>query len=181
MILPIVVERLPVSTVLEDGFKVIRYIPLVGVGEEWSVLYEHCAFTGFDDVLIGVTGKNSVRELNVPSQVTYAIASFLRTKHSEHDLTFSCYTFANWVKGVQPHNIAHLLDYWDLQPRPKKWRAGNVAFFTKRDGIFLHASICAGNGLFVSVYGGGGTIGFSAMKYLEREFRGKHVYRAEPL
>jgi hypothetical protein len=182
MILPIIVERLPVSSALENGFKVTRYIPcIVDADEEMSVLYEHDTFAGFDDVAIGVWGRESARLLNIPSHVTCAIASFLRTKHGEQDPTFNCYTFANWVKGVRPHQLVELIDHWELCPRPKRWHAGNVAFFMKRDGFFLHAAICLGDGLFVSVYGGGGTIGFSAMKYLEREFVGKHVYHAVPL
>jgi len=146
-------------------------------------LQQRKTFEDLTGVEIVVKEWYGLRKLPLTSKVEEAILKFLRDYHITQDMGFSCYSFASLVHGVTSPFGCNMHDFWS--ERPYKWRikVGDALFLIrpidKEVSLFCHAAIYIGRGLYISVYGAGGTLEISTLKDMQLFYNAK-AYIAEP-
>lgn len=122
--------------------------------------------------------------LKVPDSIKNGIMEFINRYHLEPDMFFDCYSFANMVFGIKQNLCSELLNFWELKPKRRFSRTGELVFITidgKDYKEFRHAAIYLGFGLYISVYGAGGGLEVSTLKNMKKFFGGDKVFFATPL
>lgn len=132
------------------------------------------------DVRIDKQNRSGNRDLKVDEPIRYTIARFLRLHDGNEE--FDCYSFVNLLHRLPLfENKAYLRSRWTLERASGKQAPGAVLFLMNKDGSeFKHAAVCLGSDIFVSVYGKGGQLEFSALNDMRHDFRAEAVFLATP-
>jgi hypothetical protein len=179
-LLTIYIDTRPHPIINADGSQMTVCGLYIFEGEEFHHIRGLKSFSNINGVKLIIRNRPFYKKLQLPDDLNAAISSFLQTKHAKQDIKFDCRAFANSVKGVEQHEIAHLLQFWDLKPKPHKLKTGDVIFFTSGTNSFHHAAIYIGSGLYISVYGAGGDLEVATLKDMKRDFKAEHVLLATP-
>jgi hypothetical protein len=180
-LLTIYIDRRPQSIITADGSHMTVCGMHVRDAEGLCNLRDCEIFPTLSEVKFVIQNRPFFKKLHLPPDLKTAIVSFLQSKHAKQDIKFDCYTFANSVKGIEPHKITYMLRYWETSPNPKKISAGVIVFFTSGRNSFHHAAIYLGVDLFISVYGAGGDLEVSRLEDMKRDFQAKHILVASPV
>lgn len=135
----------------------------------------------FTDVQVAYVRSRYPKLLPLPEGVKAAVLAFMRKYHGREDMAFDCYAFANLVRGVRPHKVRELLLHWRLRTLPRRPVAGTVVFLTSGCDHFHHAAVYLGSGLYLSVWGAGGTFEVATLKDMMRDFGATKPRAAHPL
>lgn len=120
--------------------------------------------------------------VRLPHTVTRTVAEYLSNRHLTEDITYDCYAFATEAAGLERHEKAYLLGYWNLEPNPKRLRPGDVAFWmTIAEHRFHHAALYIGHNLYMSVWGMGGQLEVTTRSAIQHIFEGPDFFKATPL
>lgn len=171
-------KDIPLSDV--TGFTARVRTAVVKEEGKYVSLQDSQPFQEYDDIEIALTGRLITWRLHLTSELKEAIKLFMRTHHAQQNLEVDCYAFANLVKGVVPHDKAHLLRFWRVKKLLGKPTLGSVVFFVKGQNHFRHAAVYIGRGLCISVWGAGGDLEIASLRSMKKDFDADRIEIAVP-
>jgi hypothetical protein len=121
------------------------------------------------------------RKIPLNDRLRAGISRYIAHYQGKGQLDIDCYAFANLVYGLPVHTCSELLRYWELRPLWFRPRRGQVAFLLRpSESGFRHAAIYLGNGFYISVFGAGGDLEITQMKYMFKDFDAEKAFVAWP-
>ena len=138
-------------------------------------------FADLKDIEIIVQRGCFVRRLDINLSIRQGIINFLNKYHTKQDISFDCYSFVNMTCGVKQHKKIYLRSFWKIKFCGCRLNVGDAIFFVnKKSNYFYHAAIYIGFGLYISVYGAGGSLEISTLKDMKKDFGAELVLKAMP-
>ena len=157
---------------------------LVEVGRDLTPLYAADSFANVTDVSISLDRNRRFfrwSKLNLPASLRQAIAQTLTTYHAKQDLSFDCYAFANLVASIPRHDKLFLMKNWNVTKLRRRPPIGGIVFLLDmKNGIFHHAAVYLGHGLYISIYGAGGDLEVATLNDMSLTFSPSEPFLATP-
>ncbi len=163
------------------GLEIATKKTFVLQGDYHTDLQDFTLKNDWGNIIITLPGVISRKKISPPREVEQALEKYFREYHLQNKPGFDCYVFTNMVKGVTDHPPSFYKRFWKIVPLRSKKKIGSVIFlFKKGDCRPCHTAVYIGKGMFLSVHGVGGNIGFSSLRNLKQTYGATDLVIAKP-
>lgn len=171
---------------MTDGKVMKTYPLLIKEGDTFSYLNDRLDCLEVDDVELVIKYRFWPfwsRRLSLPSYLKKSIVEFLHNYHAKGILHINCHTFACMVAGMpQVHEGGRWKSLWKIKRWSVRRRPGDVVILENSElGVFRHAAVYIGFGLWLSVYGGGGDLEVATLEDMRRDYNATDVFNVVPI
>ncbi len=160
-----------ILTQYEGGFQVYDFPLLVGTH---AVPLDDGNYSDLNEnIIFYIKRWYGWAPLFLPTNFESAVRKFLREYHALQDEQFDCYAFASLAAELPLHSKEYLIHFWDIKKAPIWGIVGQQFIFLadERRRAFGHAALHIGQGHFLSVQGGGGTLSVSTLPDLRKMYQ----------